>query len=321
MTSLDAVGSGLRLLMTEIVDYAGLFPPARLDLPDAASRYSQYAASQDSWMLGRFVIPATRLDDLLSQESFFEGRHAPRLSVILRPSHDDLSPIDAAKADLGLVARFLDSRPERVTIDSLEMRWPSEIYGAGDVESALDALNEVIHDVLGDQTTAYLEIPWKKEAHEFLEILARAISNANGPISRFGLKVRTGGLTADLVPSAEDLSRFIATVHRHNLSFKATAGLHHPVRNEDSNVGVTMFGFFNVFCGSVLLHSGAISEEDLPKVLLEDDASAFSFDEGLAWQDAHVGQTSIRAGRDFAVSFGSCSFDEPREDLRDLGLL
>jgi hypothetical protein len=41
----------------------------------------------------------------------------------------------------------------------------------------------------------------------------------------------------------------------------------------------------------------------------------------LSWRDWRVPTDQIAAHRTFITSFGSCSFDEPREDLRALHLL
>ena len=54
----------LRAMMRRLVDYAGLFPPAELSMSDATARYSTYLRSSDAWMLGRFVVPLERLDEL-----------------------------------------------------------------------------------------------------------------------------------------------------------------------------------------------------------------------------------------------------------------
>src|SRR5512132_3163623 len=54
----------LRALLASLIDYAGLFPPASMALADATRVYDGYLASNEAWMLGRFVIPATRLVEL-----------------------------------------------------------------------------------------------------------------------------------------------------------------------------------------------------------------------------------------------------------------
>ena len=53
-----------RALLSEIVDYAGLFPPAQLPLEKAVREYAAHLGEEKAWMLGRFIIPAQRLEEL-----------------------------------------------------------------------------------------------------------------------------------------------------------------------------------------------------------------------------------------------------------------
>ena len=104
---------------------------------------------------------------------------------------------------------------------------------------------------------------------------------------------------------------------------KATAGLHHPLRRPDPQLGVTMHGFVNVFVAGVLAHVHALRPGTVEPILLDGTAAHFvSDDDGLRWEDCHVTTDEVREARRHAVlSFGSCSFDEPRADLRELGWL
>ncbi len=83
-----------------------------------------------------------------------------------------------------------------------------------------------------------------------------------------------------------------------------------------------MFGFLNVFVAAVLARKG-LSADQLTLVLMEELPSAFRFNEtALSWSGhtASIGEIAA-ARRDFAISFGSCSFDEPVADLKTLNLL
>ena len=55
-----------RAFLEHLIDYAGMFPPARLPMSDAYRQYVGLAAASESWMLGRFVCPAAKLGDLLA---------------------------------------------------------------------------------------------------------------------------------------------------------------------------------------------------------------------------------------------------------------
>ena len=54
----------LRTFMHGLVDYAGLFPPANLPLNEAIDDYIKHLKGENSWMLGKFIIPISKLDNL-----------------------------------------------------------------------------------------------------------------------------------------------------------------------------------------------------------------------------------------------------------------
>ena len=129
-------------------------------------------------------------------------------------------------------------------------------------------------------------------------------------------KIRAGGVTIDAFPPARFIADFLATSAAHRVPFKATAGLHHALRchrpltySADSPSG-WMFGFLNVFIAAALAWKGVKSSE-LESVLMEESL----VDHGLSESDLAT------ARRDFAISFGSCSFDEPVADLTALDIL
>ena len=135
-------------------------------------------------------------------------------------------------------------------------------------------------------------------------------------------KIRTGGITADAFPTPEGVARFIRACRDAGVAFKATAGLHHPLRcikpltYEPNAPTGTMHGFVNVFLAAAFV-------DDAEEVLADGDAASFSFDDGGAsWRHRRIGTDDLAAMRaNFAVSFGSCSFEEPIADLKELGWL
>lgn len=142
-------------------------------------------------------------------------------------------------------------------------------------------------------------------------------------LKRRGLraKIRTGGVTEDAFPSAEAVAAFLRACKAAGVPFKATAGLHHPLRcvkplTYEPNAAVgTMHGFVNVFLATALV-------DDAEAVLNETDPKAFAFDdEGVTWRDRRVTIDQLKAMREIATSFGSCSFEEPINDLKELGWL
>lgn len=141
-------------------------------------------------------------------------------------------------------------------------------------------------------------------------------------------KLRTGGLTPDAIPSSKALADFLTQAAARRIAFKATAGLHHPLRSSrpltyaiDSPCA-TMHGLVNVFVAAAFAWLGA-EQDMLLDVLNDADAGAFQFlPAELRWRGRSLATSAIEsARRDFAHSFGSCSFIEPIADLRALGWL
>jgi hypothetical protein len=165
----------------------------------------------------------------------------------------------------------------------------------------------------------YFEIPIADDPSELIQIISETGARA---------KARTGGVTADGFPSAFQLARFIKACADHDVPFKATAGLHHPLRSVNNltyqleSAKVLMHGFLNVFIGAAFAQNG-MDVERLAELLEERSATAFQFDQGsVSWRGEMVVRGQLRVTRGLlAIGFGSCSFEEPIADLRTLGLL
>jgi hypothetical protein len=293
----------LRSLLAGSVDYAGLFPPASLDMPAAVRAYAEYVAGPDAWALGRLVVPAGRLAEL-SEAAAGQAPPAPappwRLSVLLG---------NAPHAEIEELAAF-NRRQAQAGAPAL----------AGDVVELKADSPEAVAASLGGLPTwaqAYVEIPLSAEPAPLVAAIARGGGRA---------KMRTGGVTPDAMPTADQVLRFLRACTDAGIPFKATAGLHHPLRAEyrltyapDSPRG-TMFGFVNVFLTAVLLRLG-LSDEEALALLEERSPSAIGFDaEGITWRGHRAGLAAIEdARRGGIVAFGSCSFAEPVGESAALG--
>ena len=140
-------------------------------------------------------------------------------------------------------------------------------------------------------------------------------------------KIRTGGITPESIPSVDAVASFIAAAAAARVRFKATAGLHHPLRGEyrltyrSDSPSSAMHGFINVFVAAALAFGGEQNRDLLTCVLSESDAGAFHWeDDQLRCLDLVVPRPVVQAARrEFALAFGSCSFTEPIEDLQSLG--
>ncbi len=319
-------------LLDHLFDYAGLFPPAALDLDAATAAYAGYHAGPDAWMLGRFIVPAGRLaegadaDDGQLLDAYadrFEGEPW-RFSVLGLAPDDGETWLEAALRTLGQARAFNARHPGRTTCDRFELRLPAAL--ASDTDALAGALLDLDATYLGGAGTgprAALEVPFM-DAPDSVAPAAAAVAEANGQAGRpaFALKLRCGGVTPDLVPDVETLAEALAEVVRAGVPFKATAGLHHPLPNHDDAVGARMHGFLGVFGGAVLARLHGLGAADWAEILDSVDASDWSVDDGLRWRSLRATAAEVAdARRQLALSFGTCSFDEPRDDLRALGWL
>jgi hypothetical protein len=285
--------AALRALLAERIDYAGLFPPAALPMAEAVANFAAYRDSADAWALARFVLPVVRLDE-------FEGVAAPQprgapwwLSVLAQPT------------DADAIHAFNGRMAGRARIDTLESR-----AATVDDVAALAPLAAL--------ATTYVELPIREDPAPLVAAVA-----AHG----LRAKMRTGGVTAESVPLARDVARFLVACVQHRVMLKATAGLHHPLRGEypltyDAHATrATMFGFLNVFLAASFARQG-MDAATLTDLLEERDAGAFRVtDDAVAWRGHTLATDTLANDRDrFAVSFGSCSFREPLDDLSALSL-
>jgi hypothetical protein len=59
------IAESVTALLANIIDYAGLFPPASLDMATTVANYASHLGSEDAWLLERLIVPAARLDVIL----------------------------------------------------------------------------------------------------------------------------------------------------------------------------------------------------------------------------------------------------------------
>jgi hypothetical protein len=307
--------ASLRALLTEIVDYAGLFPPAKLTLDEAIRNYARYRQADDAWMLGRFVIPAARLMDLEPYgEELFQAGPPFAFSVLCRGGATFPEFLAHLRADLADIAAFRERHGDRVAVDVFETRLPADLADPLVPNSALSLLKTVqVFPAVG--LRPFCEAPSRPE--RLVEQLARL------PGDEIGFKLRCGGVEASAFPSSQQVAIALRGCLAVGLPFKATAGLHHPLPRFDDGVKARMHGFVNLFLAGALALFRGLSTEQMSLLLDDDRAADFKFTHKEArWRNVRVSTAEIAtARRDFVVSFGSCSFEEPRQDLRALGWL
>lgn len=232
-----------RAALEQMIDHAALFPPASMTMADALAEDARVRAQDTGWIVGRFVVPASRVAEL-------DGYDGP-LSAVL-------------DADL----------PDDPRIEAVEVPpdFPSDTVSLGKV---------------------YVERPVGD-----LEWL--------GELDGRRAKVRCGGQVA---PTVDQLAAFVRRCRDLGVVFKATAGLHHPVRRGDEH------GFLNLLGACVFGFEEA--------VLADEDPGAFKLTaDRFSWRGQGRSADEVaRVRRELFASFGSCSVQEPLDDLRAMGIL
>jgi len=333
----------LRVLMTGIIDYAGLFPPAQLPLAEAVRNYARYRQEPERWMLGRFVCPAARLGELSSLLDQLASAETPVPVSVLGQGSGSLAEFtrQVAGGVRELVA-FGERHGASVAADAFEVKLPDElVHGPmGDaVETTILAVAVVVDTLLSECAGAGRGVPapvaisyeagggkeWRRAVDQAVAALARehvlVSCESRKHVRPAGFKLRCGGLEAPAFPSPELVAAAIAACRDAGIPMKFTAGLHHPMRHFNDSVRCKMHGFINVFVAGVMAHARGLTAEQLQPIIDEENPAEFVFiDEGVRWRDCFATTGEMRAARQqFVTSFGSCSFDEPRDDLRALG--
>jgi hypothetical protein len=317
--------SGLAAFMDGLIDYAGLFPPAGLPLEEALPNFAAYSRAEDRWMLGHFICPAARLAELTAFTDLFPPDQPLPVSVLGSGGTDADTFLRSLGSDLRAIADFRDAHPGRVRADVLEVRLPTVVteVGSEPLRTLLARTREAIDGGPARIARVHFEVAFTGDWRQTIDGSVGAMARTPAGGATFGFKVRCGGLTPDAFPTPEQLAHVLFACRDARVPFKATAGLHHPVRFLDRHLEVVQHGFLNVFGAAVLAHALELSEQALRQVVRSEQPKAFTFDDdGFAFQDLRITTEQVRAARkDFALSFGSCSFDEPRDDLRAMGLL
>jgi hypothetical protein len=315
--------SSLQAFLAGILDYAGLFPPAQLPLDQAIQAYVRYRRDPNSWLLGRFICPAERLDSLSPFVlEFSSSEPALAISALGRGGKSVAELSVGLRADLDAIASFVDRHDGRVDIAVYEVRVPGDVLAARSKASARKFLDEtagIMAEAGLPSLTAYYEPPRGADWRSSLMALSTALAESN----HAGVKLRCGGLEARAFPSPEQVAIAITACRDAGVPLKFTAGLHHPIRQYSAELQTQVHGFLNIFGAGILAHARQLTEEQVRRIIDDEDAEHFAFAaEKFRWKSDPASVPEIRAARRSAViSFGSCSFDEPCDDLRRMGLL
>ena len=285
-----------RVALAHAIDYAGLFPPAALSMAEAVTNYASYLSGPDAWALGRFVVPVARLHEFEASAAAVDAGGPLRCRLSALAGGD-------VRQDATRVRTFNHGHEGRLSIDTIEGRasTPEQVAELAESFAGLAVFVEVTPD--------------------------DALPSLVDAVRRQGLraKIRTGGVTRDSFPASREVARFIVGCVSAGVPFKATAGLHHAVRGDypltysPDSVRGTMFGYLNLVVAATLAAEGE-GEDAIAEVLERDDAASVAFEaHTLRWRTLQLSERSLaRARHDVVLSFGSCSFREPIDELASL---
>ena len=303
------VSASLRALLDRAIDYAGMFPPCALSPEPALRNQADYVRSNEAWMLNGFVLSVEQFEPTKQFLLQFDPKHPLRVAA-LGPK---TTSADAFRGKLEYASTAIRSFSKHdvdlVSVSHVEMFLPDDV-DSGSLEEA-------------DRVTGDLPVFWEaspERAEQTIALIAGHSSDKD--TAKFGYKLRTGGVTADAFPTSAQIAQALVTAARHELPIKFTAGLHHPIRQFRDEVKTKMHGFLNVLGAAVLAAEYQWNADQAVTMLDDEDPCSFSFtDDSFAWRDWKIDTKRLQYWRNFVRSFGSCSFDEPRKDLRALGFL
>ena len=272
-----------------LLDDASLFPPASLPMADAVAGHLRHRAAWYREMSGPFVCADAKIIEL-SAALTAAGVAELDLALVL--------PGGGAGLDAAVDGVFADPRLRLRAVELPTAARESITTAIADVAAALDRT-----PLAG--AAAFIEVP----ARDLTTAAARAVDDR-----RYLAKVRTGGNTAKAFPDDQTLADCLLTLAQARLAFKCTAGLHHAVRHRAADTGFEHHGFLNV----LLAVAAALDDAGREQVAAE-----------LAGRDAvrvaakisNLDVETVSAVRSLFTSFGTCSTDEPVNDLVTLGLV
>jgi hypothetical protein len=303
------VSASLRALINQAVDYAGMFPPCALALEPGLRNQASYVRSPEAWMLNGFVLPLEQFAAARQLLSEFDPHRPLRVAALGPKTTNADAFLDGLGKAETAIRSFCRSDVDLVSVSHLEMFLPD------DVDSAF--LKEAW--AIAGELPVFWEAP-PERAEQTIALIAGHSSDED--TATFGYKLRTGGVTADAFPTSAQIARALVTAATHQLPIKFTAGLHHPIRQFRDEVKTKMHGFLNVLGAAVLAAEHQWDADRAVTMLEDEDPRSFSFtDDFFAWRDWKIGTDRLHHRRKLVRSFGSCSFDEPRDDLRALNLL
>ena len=279
---------GIRPLFAKLVDDAALFPPGNAPMPAAVRGYLDALAGDHAGLMGVFLCPASRLPELIVEVVKAKPAEPVPISLV----------VDNGLGGVPKAVSTVESRRNMLRLRMVEMSAPSDVDATW-----LERVSEFVPEDVVRVVEPVRPGPGDRAA--WLDGVRR--------VARYGCwpKLRCGGLRAGAFPVVSDVSDFLTAVCAENVSFKASAGLHHAIRYRDDETGFVHHGFVNVMVGVARTLAG----RDAGPALESTDTDA------LVAELNELPDATARAVRQTFASYGSCSLEDPIADLTKLGLL
>lgn len=296
--------ASLKNFMTGLIDYAGLFPPASLDIQTVLDNYTAYLESEDGWILGRCILPASQLYRVTFHPGF-------RCSVIVSPA--------VSEEEFDQLVKFCAMKGR---VEMVETRFPEDINSLEHFSEHFQQLHSRLRQTGLQDVQLFVET--KNVADAAAAIASFNNSRSGGDVIRdVGYKLRCGGMEKQVFPPPEKVAGAISICREHDIPIKFTAGMHLPFRNYSVDIKVMQHGFVNVFGAALLCWGCNLSTKEITECLRDENAGHFHFmNESFSWKNKMIPVSEIKRLRQSRViSFGCCSFTEPVEGLRSPNLL
>ena len=327
--------TSLHPFLSDIIDYAGLYPPSELPLEEAFSKYLSHIEQKEAWMLSKFVVGTGLLSELITLIDAEPESPSPFKITLVGAASDD---VDGFKKVIDntveAIENALASTAKKIRISTLEIKIPSACLKEENSSYLQAAIGYAVQSMAKSKLLPhqiFFEVPGFDFDIKYAKELVQGIhrhnewleSNEKENYSFSGFKIRCGGVEAFQFPPTDYLAEAISFSRQNDVPLKFTAGLHHPVRHFNDSVQTKMHGFLNVFGASLLSYSKKLSEAELLEILNDENTSNFSFRKSaFSWKTHSISLEELHMFRSLSVtSFGSCSFDEPVEDLQELNLI
>lgn len=286
-----SAGAPLTSLLTGLVDDAAIFPPGNLPLDRAVAEHREHLASEYADLVGGFVVSDVKIPELIDVLDDHDDEAALDINVV----------VTGGAGAIGPAVRWA-SRAPTLRLRAIEYALRNEEDLAHNARRAMTALDAVEEDL--SEVATYIELPRISgpPTYGWLSALDEVGSHD------LHAKFRTGGVTAEMFPTPEELAACIDAALDREVGFKCTAGLHRALRQTDPATGIEHHGFLNVLVATrVCLDGGdtvAALRQTSPGALLDG-----------------VDVDALARTRRWFTGFGSCSILEPHDDLVELGIL